>query len=182
MTCSTLLNRSACTLLVVALLGCGSEPTQTSGESTREPAPGPEAAEATPEEEGELEVPEPAAATGPVVDDPRFELRAEATGPLYAGSAGTLRVQLEPRGEYEVEARYPYRLVFHPPDGLAVDREELARRDAAEITAERAAFEVGVTPARAGMFECTVDVEFAVCSENGCVPLERTLTVPLSAS
>ncbi|MEQ9081327.1 MAG: hypothetical protein RLP09_46105 [Sandaracinaceae bacterium] len=182
MTCSTFLKRSSRTILVVALLGCGSKPTQTSGQAAREPVPGPEAAEATHEDEEDGELGAPVAATGPVVDDPRFELRAEATGPLHAGSAGTLRVQLEPRGEYEVEARYPYRLVFHPPDGLAVDREELARRDAAEITAERAAFEVGVTPARAGMFECTVDVEFAVCSENGCVPLERTLTVPLSAS
>lgn len=164
--------------VAVALVacGCGSEPQRTV-ETTAEPPPRSEriAAERPPESPSR----EPA---GPIIDDPRFELRVRADGPFTAGEPGILRVQLQPRGAYEVEARYPYRVVFHPSDGLAVARDELTRSDATEITAEQATFEVEVTPARAGTFNCSVDIEFAVCSDNGCIPLERTLTVELTAS
>lgn len=110
----------------------------------------------------------------PAIEDTRFNLS------IVPGD-DDLRVVLEPRGEYEVETRYPYRLRFESSEGLSLERDELGRADAAELSAERAEFVVGATHAD-GTHRCNVEVEFAVCSESGCMPFVRTVGVDLPAS
>lgn len=121
-------------------------------------------------------------AAGPVLEEARFELRLEADDTYAVGEEAAFHVSLRPRADFEMEARYPYRVAVDAGDGIELPRAELARRDAARLDAEEARFDVHFTPREAGAHRCVVDVEFAVCAENGCFPMERRLAVELPAS
>lgn len=159
--------RLSCSLFLVVGMACD-RPTDT----TIEPSESSETPVAEPSAEAaSAAAPEPAPA---VIDDARFNLSITA-------SQSDLRIVLEPRGEYEIETRYPYRLKFRSSEGLDLQQSELGRADAAELSAERAEFVVGATHER-GPQRCSVEVDFAVCSESGCVPFVRTVGIDLPTS
>lgn len=121
-------------------------------------------------------------AEGPVLHEPRFELRLEADDAYAIGEEGSFHVSLRPGPDFEMEARYPYRVVIVGGEGIDLPRSELARRDASRLDAEEARFDVHFTPRQGGTHRCVVDVEFAVCADDGCFPMERRLAVELPAS
>ncbi len=114
---------------------------------------------------------------GPVVDDPSYELRAEATGPFHAGQLGQLAVRLTPKTGWHVNQEYPISVRIHAPSGLAFPKTELARADAAEFGEQMARFDVPFTPSAAGEHHVQCDVSFAVCTEENCVPDDQTLSL-----
>jgi len=151
------------------VLGCH-EPAPTPAEGVRAPS-----AVAEPEARA-LD------AEGLVLREPRFELRLDVDETYAVGEEGTFHVTLHPGADFEMEAHYPYRVVVEGAEGIELPRGDLSRRDAARLDGEEARFAVPFTPRRAGRHRCVVDVEFAVCAENGCFPMERRLAVELPAS
>ncbi len=119
---------------------------------------------------------------GPVLQEPRFELRLEADDAYAIGEEGSFHVSLRPGANFEMEARYPCRVAVVAGEGIDLPRSELARRDASRLDAEEARFDVHFTPRQGGTHRCVVDVEFAVCADNGCFPMERRLAMELPAS
>lgn len=155
--------------LVVGATACGDED-ETSGTVTPEP---PETSEAPTEDQAAAEE------AGPVVDDPTFELRADAVGPYASGELGQFAITLTPRGEYHVNEEYPIRVELEAPGELGLSKTELAREDTAEFGEERARFDVPFTPTGAGEHRVSAKVDFAVCTPENCIPDERTLALVL---
>lgn len=164
-------------------LGCGSHETPTPPGATDTPV-GPTAGNPTPSGHGEPTPPvvPPPAAAGAVVTDTGFELRATAAGPYHAGQLGTFGITLTPNGEYHVNQEYPIRLTVHAPAELTLPKSSLERADAAEFGEQKARFDVPFTSAGAGERRVEVQVDFAICTPQNCMPDQRTLALVLPVS
>ncbi len=166
--------------LALALGACGDDEEQTEGTVTESPAePQAPAAE---EREGAAgaQAPEAAeAAGGPVVNDEAFELRAAASGPYTHGQLGQFAITLTTRGEWHVNQEYPIAVELTAPSEVGLPKAELERGDAAEFGEERARFDVPFTPTAAGEHRVEAKVSFAVCTDENCIPDERTLALVL---
>lgn len=168
-------------VIALAATACGDED-ETSDTVTAEPPETGESAgepQAAAEEAGEAAEAEGAAEAGPVVEDPSFELRADATGPYSSGELGQFAITLTPRGEYHVNEEYPIRVELEAPAEVGLSKTELARDDTAEFGEQRARFDVPFTPTGAGEHRVNAKVDFAVCTPENCIPDERTLALVL---
>lgn len=117
---------------------------------------------------------------GPAVTDPTFDLVLSAAGPYKAGELGRAVLSLKPKGIYHVNQEYPVRIEIAGPSEISVAKATLEKGDAAEFTDTGAKFDVPFTPSVAGEFTLAADVDFAVCTEETCVPDQRKLALTLS--
>lgn len=117
-------------------------------------------------------------ATGVIVDS-SFELRATPNGAYQTGELGTFSISLTGRSGWHVNEEYPIRVELTAPSGVALSKSALERADAAAFSRERARFDVPFTPAAAGEHRVEAKVSFAVCTDENCIPDERTLAVLL---
>ncbi|MFK7992173.1 MAG: hypothetical protein AB8I08_39505 [Sandaracinaceae bacterium] len=160
------LARVAAVMVAWGAVGCGEEAATDTTETTTtaETPPAPEPADEGP--------------AGPMVEDPTFELRAEASGPYSAGESGTFQIRLTPRGEYHVNQDFPMAIALTGPDGMTLPPEDLSNGDAAEFSETTARYEVPFT-APEGEHTVTAEVDFAVCTPEACMPDHRTLALVL---
>ncbi len=127
--------------------------------------------------------PAPAAAPqsppGPSVEDNTFKLSLVSEPEYSAGSAATVKLVLEARGNYHVNQDYPIKIDLKAPAGVTLPKPSLGKPDAAEFGEKIARFEVPFT-APAGAHELSADVDFAVCTPETCVPDQRKLAIKLA--
>lgn len=157
------------TFVAVALLGalasaCGSE--DTAQPSSSSPAAGEPLAAA----------PEEARASW---EDTGFRLDASANGPFTAGEEGNFEIRLAATGIYHVNQEYPISVEITGPDGVTLPRATLGRAEAAVFNEQLARFEVPFV-AGSGQHDLRAVVDFAVCTDEGCMPDRRTLAVALN--
>lgn len=115
------------------------------------------------------------------VEDPTFELELNHGGDGYkASELGHFVLTLTPRGEYHVNKEFPMQIGVRGPSELTFPKTELTREDAAEYRDRRARFDVPFTPTAAGEHRVVVDVDFAVCTDETCVPDRRKLALVLA--
>jgi hypothetical protein len=122
-----------------------------------------------------------AAAVTESVDDPTFALALSAPGNVSVGAPTHADLSIEGRGLYHVNHEYPLRIVLRPTPDLALGRTELAASHAAELTPARARFELPFTCRAPGSHRIEADVEFALCTEDECIPQSRTIALTLQA-
>ena len=134
-----------------------------------------QAAVPTPEKAAE---PAQAKALAPVVEDTTFKLALLGEPHYQAGSDAKVSLVLEPRGAYHVNQDYPLHVVLKAPADVKLTKSELNKADASAFGEKEARFEVGFAAAK-GNHELVADVDFAVCTDETCVPDERTVAVVL---
>jgi hypothetical protein len=164
-------------LLALSLNGCGDD----GGEETEtETTPETEATEEVAEVE-ETEAPSEGVAEVPpsLVDEATFELRATAAESYTSGELGQFAIQITPKGEFHMNDDYPTMITVRETANVEFPKSELEKGDAAEWAAESARFDVPFTPSAAGQHTVVCDVSFAVCTDENCIPEERTLAVNL---
>jgi len=158
---------AACLVLGLALASCGDDSERPPTSPATDPGP------------AEQPAVEPPAEPTEVVREAAFELRASSSGPYRVGEVGQFAVTLTPRGVWHVNQEFPTTVEVTPPAAIVVPKPALEREDAAELTEQRARFDVSFTPAAAGQHRVTAEVSFAVCTEENCIPDQRTLAVSL---
>ncbi len=163
-----------------SMWGCDDDATEepvaeTEPSETTEVAETEETVEAT-EESGQEEEGE---AAGPLVDEATFELRATAAESYASGELAQFAIQITPKGEFHMNDEYPTMITVRDAASVEFPKSELERADAAEWAAERARFDVPFTASEAGEHTVVCDVSFAVCTDENCIPEERTLAVNL---
>ena len=121
-----------------------------------------------------------AAAPGPSVTDPTFDLRLIGGDGARIGEGAPLRIELTAKGGYHVNQEYPIRVNFTAPSGVVLSKSQFQRPDAAEFGESSARFETVATSVTAGTHRITADVDFAVCSDQNCIPDRRTLALELA--
>jgi hypothetical protein len=160
--------------LCVALGACGG----------KEPAPAaaPEPAAPAPKPAPKAEAPkpaEPAAPAGDNVDDAAFEVRAVRSEEYAAGKVETFSVEIVPKGHWHLNQDFPTEIHVSAGDDVSFPKAALSKADAAEFGEEKARFDVPFTAKAAGSHDVSCKLSFAVCTEENCVPEERTLAVAL---
>jgi hypothetical protein len=121
----------------------------------------------------------PSAGQTDSITDPSFELRASTTGAYAPGVAGSFGVLLAAQGGYHVNQDYPIQITLRGPAEVGLARTELGREQAAEFGEPRARFDVPFTATAAGQHRVLADVDFAVCTEENCMPDCRTIALVL---
>lgn len=169
-----------CVVLLVALsVACGGSPAAEALPAAAEPAT---AAPSTP---AAAPAPEatPAAPPSDHLEDAAFELRlAPGEGGYAAGKLGSFALTLKPRGAWHINQDFPTSVRVRGAPELAFPNATLAKAAAAEFGDTSARFDVPFTASTAGTHTAICDVKFAVCSEENCVPEERTLALALTVN
>lgn len=148
------------------LVGCNKDkPAPQAVEQPAAAKPAPKAAEPVP--------------ASPTVEDTTFKL-ALATDPTYAaGAPAKAQVVLEARGGYHVNQEYPIRIELKAPDGVKLSKRALEKADAQAFGEKSARFDVPFS-ADKGAHKLIAEVDFAVCTDETCVPDQRTLAAVLN--
>ncbi len=124
--------------------------------------------------------PQPAAAAASSVEDPGFTLKLVDAGPYKAGELGRFVLQLEPHGVYHINQEYPFEADVTSDADTALPKAKFEKPDAAEFGEHKARWEVPFTAKSAGDHPVKVNVKFAVCTKENCVPDERNLSLALA--
>lgn len=164
---------AVCVCLAVVAVACKSEPA---------PEAAPPAEEAKPEPAAPAQPPPAAAAkeAGPSVSEPSFDLTLATAGNYKAGELGRVVLTLTPKGIYHVNQDYPISISLKAPAEVSLPKASLEKSDAAEFGEKVAKFDVPLTPSKAGEHTLLADVDFAVCTEETCVPDQRKLALKLA--
>lgn len=103
-----------------------------------------------------------------------------STRSLAVGQKGKVVVAVAPlaRGIH-VNREFPLKYKVEPSAGLKVDKLEWKRSDAVDPSADNPRFEIPFTAAARGAQQVAVQMRFAICSDDWCVPQTRTVTVPV---
>jgi len=118
-------------------------------------------------------------AAGPVVQTDSFRLAAEPAESYPSGELGQFAITLAPRGKWHLNQSFPTAVSLSAPTGVELPKDKLAKDDAAEFGKKSARFDVPFTPSEQGEHRLEAEVNFAVCTDETCVPKTKTLAVVL---
>lgn len=170
-----MVKRDVIGLLVGALActgaACSKDKAQEAAHTTSQAAVAPEPAPA-PAKKAEAELAE-------TVKDNTFKLSLLSDPKYAAGTAQKAQLVLEALGGYHVNQDYPLHIALKAPEAVKLEKGELEKGDAKTFGESEARFELGFTAAK-GAHQLLADVDFAVCTEETCVPDERTVAVVLN--
>lgn len=111
-----------------------------------------------------------------------YVVEIAASGGYKAGAEGSVKVTLVAKGNYHINAQYPYKFktAAPPPDGISYPKPVLNRPDGT-FEATRASFQVPFVAAKTGKATVGGIFHLSVCSEANCimdkVPLDITVDV-----
>jgi hypothetical protein len=113
--------------------------------------------------------------------DSSFDLRIAPPADAKAGAEAIAHIVITPGKGYHVNQDYPVKLTLEPPSGVTIAKATQVKADAAQMTASKLAFDVKLTPAKAGSYSVTGQLKFAVCTESTCDPKKRPIAFQLAA-
>ena len=125
--------------------------------------------------------PAPAGATTAAAKDTSYDLVVQAPAEAAAGSAVVANVKVTPGKGYKVNEEYPTKLSLEATDGVTTGKQVLAKADAAAFDKHQLAFDVKLTPTRAGEFTVRGKLTFAVCTDATCDPKTEAIAINLRA-
>ncbi len=183
-----------CALIALALVGaaCGGEEAAT--EST-EPAETESTETSGTTAENESPENEPSEAEAPPADgrgvDEAAQPRAEAEAFVLelrpaegyqAGQLGQFALHLEGQGEWHLNQDFPFSAEVARGDSLTLPKTRFAKADAESFADEAAVVSVPFTAGAAGDHAVSVEVAFAMCNPESCVPHTATVGARLTVT
>lgn len=155
--------------------GCGEDRDQRASSKPVEHAGGGDPSEAESDHgHGESDEPDDTAAPTAEGEGYRWALEARKT---TVGVPGTLRLELTTQAPWHVNEEYPLAVHLQGVESLRFGKENLERGDAEEAGEEAIRFQIPFTATTAGEHRITANVDFAVCTDQACVPEERELAL-----
>lgn len=128
------------------------------------------------------ETPAPPAEARASWTEPNFTLVGTAPAPVAAGAPATFEVVLTPLGAYHVNREYPWTVSVTGPDGVTLPQPTLESGSAAEMTDTIARFNVPFTASAAGTHHLVANVDFGICTDEGCQFETRAVAVDVTAN
>jgi|SRR5689334_238464 len=118
---------------------------------------------------------------GSKADAANYTVEMVATGAYKAGAEGAVQITIVPKGEYHMNAQYPYKFKANAPaDGLTYPKPMLQRADG-KFEEKRGTFSVPFVAAKAGKVTVGGLLNMSVCSAANCivekVPLDLVVDV-----
>jgi hypothetical protein len=117
-----------------------------------------------------------APARGPKVDAESYSIEMKATGTYKAGQEGTVELTIVPKGDYHINAQYPYKLKLTDPapEGVRFPKPILKREDGA-FDDKKGIFKVPFVAAKAGKAKVSGTLSLSVCSSAHCIMQKEEL-------
>jgi hypothetical protein len=106
----------------------------------------------------------------PVFEDPHFTVGVVAPAQVRSGQAAEAMVRVEPIAPYHVNLEFPTNLQVEAPDGVEMATVAFDKSNARQIDEQALVFAVPFTPTRKGRKTFACQIEFAVCTDEECVP------------
>ena len=106
-----------------------------------------------------------------------YDLRAIAETQYAAGQPGQFSVELKPKEGWHVNMDYPFAVEVDAPASVKIPKKRFEKADAASYTEDGVRLDVPMTPTGEGEQRIEIEVDFAVCTPDSCVPETKTLAV-----
>ncbi|HNS99335.1 MAG TPA: hypothetical protein PLJ27_02240 [Polyangiaceae bacterium] len=114
------------------------------------------------------------------VDEPSYRLTIEAPGPFEKDKEATALVRLTAKGDYKVNAAYPFRFRCQDrPEGLRYTTAELERKDG-KLDEKTAEFSLPFVPMEAGNLKVGGVLSLSVCTEAKCIMDKREVVASIA--
>jgi len=121
------------------------------------------------------------AADAPSTPDASFKLQVTPPAAATAGQEAVARVKVVPSPGWKMNKEYPTKLVIQPVDGVTIAKPQQVLTDAATFNDHELAFDVRVTPAKAGTYKVSGMFKFAVCTDVTCDPKKQAIAFNVTA-
>ncbi len=113
------------------------------------------------------------------VDDPAFQLELRPRGRYRLGREGSAEVLLEPRGDFKVNDKYPFRFEYAAYKGIRPS-EPVVSREAMELSKKQLLMTLRFTPeSKNGVL--AGDFKFSLCTSDRCLVKREHLELPVRA-
>jgi hypothetical protein len=153
---------------------CASTPTQPTRATPARPAAQAPAATQARSEAGREPAPlDPHAPAR--IETATYVLELTSAADVTIAQRAEVSLTLEGRGGFHVNLEYPLRVELGGSSTLVLERTTLEASDAAEIGDERARWKAQAHWSAAGEQWIAARVQFAMCTEDACVPDERVV-------
>jgi hypothetical protein len=120
-------------------------------------------------------------AAAPAAKDTSYNLVLQVPAEAATGKVTVANVKVTPGKGYKVNEEYPTKLTLEATDGVTIAKPVMAKADAAAFDKHQLAFDVKLTPTRAGTFTVRGKLSFAVCTDATCDPKSDTVAISLNA-
>ena len=143
---------------LVALMGLAFALAAGCGKSEAAPARGSAAHEST------------AVTKGPKSEADSYVAEIKASGAYKAGAEGTVEITFATKGDYHINAQYPYKFkaTDPAPEGISFPKPILVRADGA-FEEKRGSFKVPFVVSKAGKATVSGTLSLSVCSDANCI-------------
>jgi len=121
------------------------------------------------------------AQTAPGGGDGSFKLAVSTPAAGPAGTEAIAHVTVTPSTGWHMNKDYPTKLKLTAPEGVALQKAVLELADVAKLDDNELAFDVKLTPARAGTYKVDGELKFAVCTPDTCDPKKQTIAFDVVA-
>ncbi|HZF50390.1 MAG TPA: hypothetical protein VE093_17150 [Polyangiaceae bacterium] len=98
-----------------------------------------------------------------------------ASAKVSAKSSATITVV--PTDGFKMNLEYPTKVTLNAPAGVSLEKAKLTAKDAKQLDAKAAIFDVAFTASEPGKKTITGEIKFAVCTENSCDPKSQQIAI-----
>ncbi|MEE9383122.1 MAG: hypothetical protein V3V08_06875 [Nannocystaceae bacterium] len=109
--------------------------------------------------------------------DQGYDLRIDVPRELEVDVPAVARVSVGARDTWSLSLEYPIELLVTPAHGLRVDPLHWTAEDAVARSDRSCEFALPIEAGRAGDLWLRGELRFALCQENACVPVQKTIHV-----
>ncbi len=113
--------------------------------------------------------------------DPSYAVSLDVPADAASGAEVVAKVKVVPGAGYKMNQEYPTKLTVQPTDGVTAAKAVLQKGDAAKFDNHELAFDVKLTPAKAGAYTVNGTLAFAVCTDATCDPKTEKIAINLVA-
>ncbi len=117
----------------------------------------------------------------PAAKDPSYAVALEVPADVASAKEAVASVKVTPGAGYKMNHEYPTKLTLQPVDGVTAAKAVLLKADAAKFDDHQLAFDVKLTPAKAGTYTVLGTLAFAVCTDATCDPKTEKIAINLTA-
>jgi hypothetical protein len=125
---------------------------------------------------------EPSARPAPVPElhEPNFDLVMKPAGDVVAGQPSAVDIQVDAKGGYHVNDKYPYKFKPEPSPGVTYAAPAFTA-ESAKLEEKRATMTVRFTPEGAGDKTIAGHFAFSLCSADQCLIEKRDVALHVAA-
>jgi hypothetical protein len=109
-----------------------------------------------------------------------FSIKIDNPDAYSVGQKGSFAFVLAPAGAYHINQEYPTSVTVSAPKEILLTKEKLLKSDAATFGEKSARFEIAFSSSTPGNFPVQLKALFAMCTEESCIPFDKTFAVVLS--